>query len=96
MCFNIIDKGIDSLNLWGPYEGLVAQIPPNLDNIHDLGAAILFKCFLGPLAIFYLTLLKDLYQLSINNNYLILIIISNFYYIAIMEEEIIDDWIPLD
>ena len=39
-----------SLSLWGPWEGLVAQVPPNLLNIHDLGVAILFICFLGPLA----------------------------------------------
>jgi len=43
--------GSDSLNLWGPVLGLGANTPPNLSNIHDLGAAKRFKCFFGPRAI---------------------------------------------
>ncbi len=45
-----IERGSDSLNLWGPVDGLVAHFPPSFPSIQDLGAAILFICFLGPLA----------------------------------------------
>ena len=45
-----MERGIDSLNLCGPYDGLTVQIPPNLESIQLFGATILFKCFLGPLA----------------------------------------------
>ena len=44
------ESGIDSLNLCGPYDGLVVQLPPNLESIQLLGAVILFICFFGPLA----------------------------------------------
>lgn len=30
------------------HDGLGAYVPPNLSNIHDEGAANLFKCFFGP------------------------------------------------
>jgi len=49
---NTIDNGMLSLNLCGPYEGLVDQFPPVLSNIQLLGAKSLFKCFFGPLVIF--------------------------------------------
>ena len=45
-----MDSGSDSLSLWGPVEGLVAHLPPNLLSIHECGVAIRFMCFLGPLA----------------------------------------------
>lgn len=50
LCCNMTESGIDSLNLCGPYDGLVVQLPPNLESIQDLGAVILFICFFGPLA----------------------------------------------
>merc|ERR1719186_2528498 len=34
--------------LWGPELGFTVNTPPSLPNIHDLGAANLFRCFLGP------------------------------------------------
>merc|ERR1719318_631042 len=34
--------------LWGPELGLTVNTPPSLPSIHDLGAANLFRCFLGP------------------------------------------------
>lgn len=43
-------RGRHSLSLWGPWLGLVALMPPILDRSQDLGVLILFKCFLGPLA----------------------------------------------
>lgn len=42
--------GKDSRNLCGPVDGRGAKTPPNLSNIHALGAAKRFKCFLGPRA----------------------------------------------
>lgn len=47
---SIIIKGNDSRSLCGPGDGRGAKTPPNLSNIHDLGAAKRFKCFLGPRA----------------------------------------------
>ena len=47
----MMERGKHSLSLWGPWLGLVALMPPILDNNQDLGVLILFKCFLGPLAI---------------------------------------------
>jgi hypothetical protein len=49
-----MERGRHSLNLWGPWLGLVALMPPILESIHDLGVLILLRCFLGPLAIEYL------------------------------------------
>jgi hypothetical protein len=43
-------KGSDSRSLWGPVDGRGANTPPNLSNIHALGALRRFKCFLGPRA----------------------------------------------
>ncbi len=34
--------------LWGPQDGLGAQMPPILSSIQCLGAFKRFKCFLGP------------------------------------------------
>lgn len=45
-----ITKGKDSRNLCGPVDGRGANTPPNLSNIHALGACKRFKCFLGPRA----------------------------------------------
>jgi len=45
-----INRGSDSRSLCGPVEGRGAKTPPNLSNIHALGAAKRFKCFLGPRA----------------------------------------------
>lgn len=47
---NIIMRGNDSRSLCGPGDGRGANTPPNLSSIQDLGAANLFKCFLGPRA----------------------------------------------
>jgi len=46
----IITKGSDSLNLCGPVDGRGANTPPNLSNIHDLGAFKRLRCFFNPLA----------------------------------------------
>lgn len=45
-----ITNGSDSRSLCGPWDGRGANTPPNLSNIHALGAARRFKCFLGPRA----------------------------------------------
>ena len=49
------DRGRHSLSLWGPWLGRVALMPPILERSQDRGVLILFKCFLGPLAIEYLS-----------------------------------------
>lgn len=43
-------SGSDSRSLCGPVDGRGANTPPSLSNIHALGAAKRFKCFLGPRA----------------------------------------------
>ena len=50
-----MERGRHSLSLWGPWLGLVALIPPILERSQDLGVLILLRCFLGPLAIEYLS-----------------------------------------
>lgn len=45
-----INRGSDSRSLCGPVDGRGAKTPPSLSNIHALGAAKRFKCFLGPRA----------------------------------------------
>jgi|LakMenE18May11ns_1017448.scaffolds.fasta_scaffold8406026_1 hypothetical protein len=65
----MIDKGRHSRSLWGPYDGLVAHLPPNLLNIHECGVVILFICFLGPLAIIFFSFLK-IYKKILKINYL--------------------------
>jgi hypothetical protein len=47
----MIESGRHSLNLCGPWLGLVAYVPSILDKSQDFGVLIFFKCFLGPLAI---------------------------------------------
>ena len=51
----MIERGRHSLSLWGPWLGRVALIPPILERSHDRGVLILLRCFLGPLAIEYLS-----------------------------------------
>jgi hypothetical protein len=63
-------RGTHSLNLWGPWDGLVAQIPLTLLRSQCLGAWILFKCFLGPLFDYVNMYLPFKYIIKIHLNYL--------------------------